>query len=96
MSQGKAVVTDRAPAQFLQGLKNLGYQVQVEEKLSQADLISAIRDAKLLVMYSGVSLTEDELEHALYLEHILRPGSGLDNIDVVAAQQRGISVISLA
>ncbi len=72
--------------------KNLDVQIQL--KLSAADLKQAIADADACIVRSGTQLTRDILEAAKALRVIGRAGVGLDNVDVEAASKKGIVVIN--
>jgi D-3-phosphoglycerate dehydrogenase / 2-oxoglutarate reductase len=61
-----------------------------------ADLPSAIGDAEVVVLRSGPTLSADVLAGAPQLRLVVRAGSGLDNIDLDAARERGITVVRIA
>lgn len=60
------------------------------------DLRGAIADADAVVLRSGPILSADVLAAAPDLRLVVRAGSGMDNIDVDAARERGITVIRIA
>ncbi|MEV5437184.1 NAD(P)-dependent oxidoreductase [Streptomyces sp. NPDC052682] len=49
-------------------------------------------DAAVVVLRSGVRLSEQELDALPGLRHVVRTGSGIDHIDVSALQRRGITL----
>ncbi|MEM2428194.1 MAG: 3-phosphoglycerate dehydrogenase, partial [Candidatus Bathyarchaeia archaeon] len=57
-------------------------------------LIEDIRSADILVVRGDVKVTREILDKASRLRLIARAGSGLDNIDVSYANQKGIKVIN--
>lgn len=61
-----------------------------------ADLRSAVTDAEVVVLRSGPLLTAEVLAEAPQLRLVVRAGSGIDNIDVDAARERGITVVRIA
>lgn len=56
-------------------------------------LKEAVRDCDALLVRTSATVTRDVIEQAGRLRVIGRAGSGLDNIDVEAARERGILVI---
>lgn len=58
-----------------------------------ATLCAAIHDREVVILRSGVQLSEDVLTNAPDLRLIVRAGSGLDNIDIDGARERGIRVV---
>ncbi len=58
-----------------------------------AHLRAAIADREIVVFRSGVQISDDVLGAAPNLGLLLRAGSGLDNVDVIAARHRGIDVV---
>jgi D-3-phosphoglycerate dehydrogenase len=60
------------------------------------DLVTAIADAEVLVFRSGVQISRKVLEAASCLKLIVRAGSGMDNIDWVYAEKRGIPIVRIA
>lgn len=57
-----------------------------------ADLASLIADREGLIFRSGVTISREIIEAGRHLRLIVRAGSGLDNIDLDAARERGIRV----
>ena len=57
------------------------------------ELVTAISDAEVLVFRSGVQISRKVLKAASSLKLIVRAGSGMDNIDWVYAEQRGIPIV---
>ncbi|MGH3982933.1 MAG: hypothetical protein ACRDST_09700, partial [Pseudonocardiaceae bacterium] len=56
-------------------------------------LRAAAVDREVIIFRSGVQLSEQVLDGAPNLRLLLRAGSGLDNVDVVAATRRGVEVV---
>ncbi len=57
-------------------------------------LAEEIENADILVVRSNVKVTRELLDKAVKLRLIARAGSGLDNIDVCYATQKGIKVVN--
>ncbi len=57
------------------------------------ELVELVQDREVLVFRSGVMISAAVLDAAPNLELLLRAGSGLDNIDLAAAERRGAQVV---
>jgi phosphoglycerate dehydrogenase-like enzyme len=68
--------------------------VEVKTGLKPPELLGVIGDYEAVVTRSATQITAEVIEHGLRLKVIGRAGAGLDNIDVVAAQNREIKVVN--
>jgi phosphoglycerate dehydrogenase-like enzyme len=68
--------------------------VEIQTGLTAAELMSIVPDYDAIVVRSATNVTAEVIERALNLKIIARAGSGLDNIDVVAAREREIAVVN--
>jgi phosphoglycerate dehydrogenase-like enzyme len=57
------------------------------------ELVEAVRDREAIVFRSGVMISATVLENAPNLSLLVRAGSGLDNIDLAAAERLGVQVV---
>jgi len=73
-------------------LKEAGFEVVVKEYPDESELIELIKDADALIVRSKPLVTRRVIEAAGKLKVIGRAGVGLDNIDLEAADERGITV----
>ncbi len=62
--------------------------------LTSEELIELIPGYEAVIVRSATKLPAHVIEHGLNLKVIGRAGSGLDNIDVIAARKRGIEVVN--
>jgi phosphoglycerate dehydrogenase-like enzyme len=69
-------------------------EVEVKTGLKLDELLAVIGDYEAVVTRSATRITAEVIEHGLRLKVIGRAGAGLDNIDVVAAQNREIKVVN--
>jgi D-3-phosphoglycerate dehydrogenase len=58
------------------------------------DLLVALKDAQALVVRNRTQVTRELIEAAPRLKVIARAGVGLDNIDIKAADEKGVAVIA--
>lgn len=69
-------------------------EVDIKPNLTPAELLQTIGDYDAIVVRSATKVTAEVIEQAGRLKIIGRAGAGLDNIDVVAAQEQGIKVVN--
>lgn len=67
----------------------------VEETVPQERLADRARDVDVLVVRLGLRVTREVIEGARHLRAVVTPTTGLDHIDVEAADERGVAVLSL-
>lgn len=72
------------------------YGVRRAENAPPAELAAAVADCEVVVLRSGVLLTSEVMAAAPNLRLVVRAGSGLDNIDLDHARERGIRVVRVA
>jgi D-3-phosphoglycerate dehydrogenase len=90
----KVLVSDNISTRGVDILKKAGLAVDVKTGLSPDELKKTIGDYEALVVRSATKVTADIIEHAKNLRVIGRAGSGLDNVDKIAATKRGIVVMN--
>ncbi|MFA6469619.1 MAG: 3-phosphoglycerate dehydrogenase family protein [Bacteroidota bacterium] len=87
----KVLLADSLPQRTIDQLQSLGVQVVNKPKLKAEELAGAIEDADVLVVRS-TEVHADCISSAKNLSLIIRAGAGVNNIDMKAANARGISV----
>lgn len=90
------LITDKVPDGFLESFKALGFEVDYQQQISNDKLADTIHIYKGMVVNTSMRLDAEMLGRAKQLKYILRPGSGLDNIDLGFAASEGIRVFSSA
>ena len=73
-----------------------GIEVDERPALAADELKSIISDYDALIVRSKTRVTAELIESATRLRAVGRAGTGVDNIDVAAATQRGIVVMNAA
>lgn len=71
-----------------------GHELVEKPGISKDELIKIIGEYDGLVVRSGTRVTQDILESGTNLKVVGRAGTGVDNIDVSAATNRGILVVN--
>jgi len=90
----KVLVSDDVSQNGIDILKNAGLDVDVKTGLKPDELKKEISVYDALVVRSATKVTADVIEKALNLKVIGRAGSGVDNVDTVAASKKGIVVMN--
>jgi D-3-phosphoglycerate dehydrogenase len=90
----KVLVSDNLSPKGIEILKKAGLQVDVKTGMSPEELKSVISEYHGIVIRSATKMTADVIEAAENLKVIGRAGSGLDNVDKVAASKKGIVVMN--
>jgi D-3-phosphoglycerate dehydrogenase len=89
----KILVADSLDAEVFEELKSIpGFEVTLKTGMDEAELIKTIPDFHAAVVRGATKVTKNAIEAASNMELIIRAGIGLDNIDVAAAQDKGIQV----
>ncbi|MBI5409008.1 MAG: phosphoglycerate dehydrogenase [Nitrospirae bacterium] len=90
----KVLVSDNISPKGVEILKKGGLDVDVKTGLKPEELKAIIGEYDGLVVRSATKATAEIIEAAKNLKVIGRAGSGLDNVDKVAATKRGIVVMN--
>jgi D-3-phosphoglycerate dehydrogenase len=87
----KVLVADKFPESYLQQMKDLDLEVVYSPKLGENDLPGAIKDIDILVVRSTI-VNADTINCSNKLNLVIRAGAGVNNINIAAANQKGIYV----
>ena len=90
----KVLISDSLSPEGVEILKKGGLDVTVKTGMTPDELKSVIGEFDGLVIRSATKVTADVVDAAKNLKVIGRAGSGLDNVDKVAASKRGIVVMN--
>ena len=87
----KVLIADKFPEQYVQQLKDIDLDVIYSPKLGENDLPEAAKDVDIVVVRSTV-VNAATINASKNLNLIIRAGAGVNNIDIPAANQKGIYV----
>ena len=87
----KVLVADKFPDQYVQQLRDHDLEVIYEPKLGESELVEAAKQADILVVRS-TKVNAQTINNSKNLNLIIRAGSGVNNIDIPAANQKGVYV----
>jgi len=91
----KVIVTDEISEKGLELLQqDARVQLDVRLGLSKDELHQLIGGYDAIITRSGTQVDAELLSHAKQLKIVARAGVGIDNVDVVAASERGIIVVN--
>ncbi len=90
----KILISDKTSPKCAEILRDAGHEVDEKVGLSPEELKNIIGEYDGLIVRSATKVTADVIEHAKKLKVIGRAGSGVDNIDVKAAMEKGIVVMN--
>jgi D-3-phosphoglycerate dehydrogenase len=89
----KILVADPLNPEAFEELKSVpDFEVTLKTGMDEEELTKTIPDFNAAVVRSATKVTRNAIEAASNLEIIVRAGIGLDNIDVTAAQEKGVQV----
>lgn len=88
----KILICDGLDSAAVTQLEQDGHQVTLKKGISPEELAQLIPNAEVVVVRSATKITAAVLENATQLKLVVRAGVGLDNVDAIAAQARGITV----
>ncbi len=87
----KVLIADKLPEQYIKKLEDNGLDVIFEPKLGESDLEAALENIDILVVRS-TKVNETAIANANRLNLIVRAGAGYNNINLSAANKKGIYV----
>jgi D-3-phosphoglycerate dehydrogenase len=94
VAMARILVTEKIADGGLQQLRDSGHDVDVKVGLSPAELVDEVKGAAALIIRSATQVTGEVLEAGPDLVVVGRAGIGLDNVDTVAATERGVMVVN--
>ena len=91
----RVLVTDKVHPEGLELLKQKGFEVVVDLDAYKPEVLKErIKGFDVLIVRSRTKVRREVIEAADKLKVIARAGSGLDNIDLEAAKEKGIKVVN--
>ncbi|HVO73074.1 MAG TPA: NAD(P)-dependent oxidoreductase [Ignavibacteriaceae bacterium] len=87
----KVLIADKFPENYIKEMQDMDLEVIYSPKLGENDLPEAAKEADILVVRSTV-VNAETINNSKNLNLIIRAGSGVNNINIPAANQKGIYV----
>lgn len=91
----KVLISDSLSEEGIAILREAGLEVIYNPGLSHEELKKEITKVDALIIRSGTKVTREIIEAAKNLKVIGRAGTGLDNVDIQAANEKGIVVMNV-
>jgi D-3-phosphoglycerate dehydrogenase len=88
----RVLVADALDAAAVERLRAAGLDVVERTGLKGAELVEALQDCQGILVRGATKVTGDVLRAAPSLRAVVRAGTGLDNVDVATAKERGVVV----
>lgn len=92
--RGKILITDTVPEFVLDEIRALGFVPVHRPGILYAEFLGDCADYEGIMIRSGLDMDEAIFEAATKLKFVLRPGSGLDNLDIDSALHHNITIIN--
>jgi D-3-phosphoglycerate dehydrogenase len=90
----RVLISDALAPAAAETLRAAGHEVVVRTGLKAPELIAALQGCQALLVRGATRVTAEVLAASPDLKVVARAGTGLDNIDVEAARQRGVTVLN--
>jgi D-3-phosphoglycerate dehydrogenase len=90
----RVLVSDKFPSEGLQVLEQAeGIELDYQPGLTTEQLLGAVAEADALIVRSGTAITEEIFQAANRLKVVGRAGVGTRNLDLEAANRKGVVVM---
>lgn len=90
----KVLACDRVDPAAVAMIRAAGHEVAEANALKGADLVAALAGVSGVVVRGATKVTADVIRACPDLRVVVRAGTGLDNVDRVAAEARGVRVFN--
>jgi D-3-phosphoglycerate dehydrogenase len=91
---GSVLICDSINQTGIDILKKAGMQVDYKPNILTDELLSVVKDYQVILVRSRTKITREIIQAASNAKIIARAGVGLDNIEVTAAEEKGIRLVN--
>ena len=93
-ASGSVLICDSINQNGIDILKKAGMKVDYKPNILTEELLSIVKDYQVILVRSRTKITPEVIQAASNAKIIARAGVGLDNIEVTAAEEKGIRVVN--
>ena len=93
-ASGSVLICDSINQNGIDILKKAGMKVDYKPNILTDELLSIVKDYQVILVRSRTKITREVIQAANNAKIIARAGVGLDNIEVTAAEEKGIRVVN--
>ena len=93
-ASGSVLICDSINQNGIDILKKAGMKVDYKPNILTEELLSIVKDYQVILVRSRTKITREVIQAASNAKIIARAGVGLDNIEVTAAEDKGIRVVN--
>jgi D-3-phosphoglycerate dehydrogenase len=90
----RVLICDPIDEEGIQKLEKAGFAVEAKPTISAEELMKTVSSYDVLIVRSRTKVTKEVMEAGKRLKIVGRAGAGLDNIDVVSAEKKGLKVLN--
>jgi len=94
LEKGKILLTEKVDEILVNGLRELGFEIDCYPDYAHDDFIGIISDYVGVVTRSRIRFDKELLDKASKLKFIGRVGAGMESIDVESAERKGIKCLN--
>lgn len=94
MASARVLVCDAIHQDGMKKLRESGFIVDEKPTITKEELVKVVGDYDALVVRSRTKVTAEIIRASKKLRVVARAGVGVDNIDVKAAEDKGVLVIN--
>jgi D-3-phosphoglycerate dehydrogenase / 2-oxoglutarate reductase len=93
-ASGSVLICDSINQNGIDILKKAGMKVDYKPNILTDELLTIVKDYQVILVRSRTKITREVIQAANNAKIIARAGVGLDNIEVTAAEEKGIRVVN--
>ena len=93
-ASGSVLICDSINQNGIDILKKAGMKVDYKPNILTEELLSIVKDYQVILVRSRTKISREIIQAASNAKIIARAGVGLDNIEVTAAEEKGIRVVN--
>lgn len=90
----RILLADNCPDFFFEELRSLGFEWDYQEEISNEEVRLLKDEYDAILIKSALVLDREFFQHFKKIQLVLRPGSGLDNVDIPYCENHNIRVIN--